>query len=149
MITIVYARSNFQGSDIFIVGNAVTSQYTSDSPKAITSFVLKAFLPLTVFYCVVLVFRINVHSTYLQVYVLYSQAITVIFLAHNLVLMVKEDRLWLKYLTYSTGTLYGVWNLDFFRFFSADICLQTGSLATVSLELVIAIISLVAYRISD
>ena len=102
-------------------------------------FVLIAFLPLTVFYCVVLVFRINVHSTYLQGYVLYSQAVTVIYLARNLVIMVKEDHLWLKYLTYSTGTLYGIWNLDFFRFFSADICLQTGSLATVSLDLVVAI----------
>ena len=101
-------------------------------------FVLIAFLPLTVFYCVVLVFRINVHSTYLQGYVLYSQAVTVIYLARNLIIMVKEDHLWFKYIIYSTGTLYGIWNLDFFRFFSADICLQTGSLATVSLELVVA-----------
>ena len=101
-------------------------------------FVFIAFLHLTVFYCVVLVFRINVHSTYLQGYVLYSQAVTVIYLARNLIIMVKEDHLWFKYIIYSTGTLYGIWNLDFFRFFSADICLQTGSLATVSLELVVA-----------
>ena len=37
------------------------------------------------------------------------------------------------------GTFYSIWNLDFFRFFSSDICLQTGSLATISLELVVAI----------
>ena len=100
---------------------------------------LLAFLPLTVFYCVVLVFRINVHSTYLQGYVLYSQAVTALYVACNLVILVKEDQLWIKYLAYSTGTLYGIWNLDFFRFFSADICLQTGSLATVTLDLVVAI----------
>ena len=84
-------------------------------------FVLIAFLPLTVFYFVVLVLRINVHCTHLQGYVLYSQAVTVIYLARILVLMVKEDHLWFKYIIYSTGTFYGIWNLDFFRFFSADI----------------------------
>ena len=102
-------------------------------------FVLIAFLPLTIFYFVVVMFKINVHSTYLQGYVLYSQAVTIIFLARNLVMIYKQSSLWLKYIIYSMGTFYSIWNLDFFRFFSSDICLQTGSLATISLELVVAI----------
>ena len=102
-------------------------------------FVLIAFLPLTIFYFVVVIFKINVHSTYLQGYVLYSQSVTTIFLARNLVMISKQSSLWLKYIIYSMCTFYSIWSLDFFRFFSSDICLQTGSLATISLELVVAI----------
>ena len=101
-------------------------------------FVLIAFLPLTIFYFAVVIFKINVHSTYLQGYVLYSQSVTTILLARNLVMISKQGSLWLKYIIYSMGTFYSIWNLDFFRFFSSDICLQTGSLATISLELVVA-----------
>lgn len=36
------------------------------------------------------------------------------------------------------GTLYGVWNLDFFRFFYSGLCFKTSTLTTISLDLVVA-----------
>ena len=111
----------------------------SDGASNWWKLVFMAFLPLTIFYVVVLVFRINIQSTYLQGYVLYSQAITIIPLARNLVLTSNKNPVWLKYAVYSMGTFYGVWNLDFFRFFNPGICLQTGSLTTISLDLLVAV----------
>ena len=111
----------------------------SDGASNWWKLVFMAFLPLTIFYIVVLVFRINIHSTYLQGYVLYSQAITIIPLARNIVLTANTNPVWLKYAIYSMGTFCGVWNLDFFRFFNPGICLQTGSLTTISLDLLVAV----------
>ena len=111
-------------------------------------FLLIAFLPLTVFYVVVVIFKINIHSTYLQGYVLYSQAVTVIPLARNLVLVADQNPLWLKYATYSLGTFYSIWNLDFFRFFNSSICFKTHSFLTVSLDLMVAVYPLLLVALS-
>ena len=37
------------------------------------------------------------------------------------------------------GTLYGVWNLDFFRLFDLGICFQASSLAIISLDILVAL----------
>jgi len=100
---------NCKGS---LCGQCIEGYYTSvysydltctkchDSASNWYKFLLIAFLPLTVFYAVVIVFRINVHSSYLQGYVLYSQVATVLPLARNVVLFADKNPLWMKYVIY-------------------------------------------------
>lgn len=97
-----------------------------------------AILPLTVFYMFIMIFKINIHSSYLQGYVFYCQAVTILPLSRNLQVIGTREAGIFKYYVYVLGSIYGIWNLDFFRFFSPDICLQTGSLVTTSVDLIIA-----------
>ena len=47
-----------------------------------------------------------------------------------------------------SGTLYGVWNLDFFRMYYPGFCLQTGTLATLSLyPLILVAVTYVLVRL--
>jgi len=101
-------------------------------------FVLAAFLPLTVFYLFILIFKLNVTSSHFYGIVWYSQ----------LVLTPKFARMYIIALRYRPafqtgvrlmGMVYGIWNLDFFRSFNLGICLETDSLSTLALDLAISI----------
>ncbi len=141
-------RFNRQGT---LCGQCKDGYYTSvysydltcvkcpDGSSNLLKFIFIAFVPLTFFYIVILTFKISVHSTYLQGYVLFSQAITILPLARHFVFMTKLSRPFLKYILYSVGTIYGVWNLDFFRYFNHHICFKINSLAATSLDLLVAV----------
>ncbi len=43
------------------------------------------------------------------------------------------------YIFRAVGSIYGIWNLDFFRSFNSGICLETDTLTTLLLDFVIAI----------
>ncbi len=111
-------------------------------------FILIAFVPLTLFYIVIFVFRINVHSTYLQGYVLFCQASTIIPIARHLVFKLEESRPFIQNIVYSLGTILSVWNLDFFRFFNHGICFKMKPLVAVSLDLLVAVYPLSLIAIS-
>ena len=102
-------------------------------------FVAIAFLPLTVFYFILLLFRVNIHVTFLHGYVLYCHSTTIIQVARYLFLVFSNTRLSLRYLGFSLVSFYSVWNLDFFRVFSTDICLHTDLLTTGLLDLAVAV----------
>ena len=104
-----------------------------------TKFILIAFLPLTVFFVVIVAFKINIHSSYLQGYVFYCQAITALPIARNLHAVASNSSALIRIPIYIMGTLYSMWNLDFFRSFSPNICLQTGTLLATSLDIVVAV----------
>ena len=114
-------------------------------------FVLIAFVPLTLFYIVVVAFKINLFSTFLYGYVMFCQAITPVQVARYQFIMAEVVPTWLKYLGSVFVTFYSVWNLDFFRFYNSSICFQIGPLDVVSLELVVAaypvLLTAVAYLI--
>ena len=136
------------GYYISVYSYDLTCTKCPDSGSNWYKFLLIAFLPLTVFYVVVVVFKINIHSTYLQGYVLYSQAVTSIPLARNLVLTADQNPLWLKYAIYSLGSFYSIWNLDFFRFFNSSICFKIHSFLTVYLDLMVAVYPLLLVALS-
>ncbi len=100
-------------------------------------FVLIAFFPLTIFYVFLVVFKINIHSSFLLGYVFYCQAVTTLPLGRILYISTRSNTA-MKLFTYIIGSFYSVWNLDFFRFFSPNICLQTDTLATACLDIVVA-----------
>ena len=86
-------------------------------------FLLVAFLPLTVFFYVIFFCRVNITSSALFGFVWYCQtaydptSVEVLILtnanAHNVQNMLRL-----------AGIFYGIWNLDFSRSFSLDICLR-------------------------
>ena len=101
-------------------------------------FVLYAFLPLTIFYFIVVFFKINITCSHLHGFIYYSQVISTPALARFTIIGLRH---YPKYLTASkyVGSLYGIWNLDFFRFFDLGICLGTDTLQTLSLDIAVGI----------
>ena len=101
-------------------------------------YMLHAYLPLTIFYFIILFFEINIHSSPLQGYVIYSQAVLCPPIARILYSSMHKLTT-LNNLVKFVGSLYGVWNLDFFRMYNSGICLQIDTLVSLSLELAVAI----------
>ena len=101
-------------------------------------FAAAAFLPLTVFYIIIVALKINIFTTYLYGYSIYCQATTTIQLSRFYAMFAKSSPLWLKYYIYALGTFYSIWNLDFFRYFYSSICFKMDPLEIFSLDLIIA-----------
>jgi hypothetical protein len=106
-------------------------------------FVLAAFLPLTIFYLIILFFNINVVSSRFQGFLFYSQIVTTPALIRVLVFLInydnKGERKTLRNSFQSVATFYGIWNLDFFRAIDLGICLGTDTLQTLVLDYIVAV----------
>ena len=103
-------------------------------------YIVAAYLPLTVFYFIILFLKINVTSSFLLAIVMYCQGIA----SPILIRLVLTHLHWNPNSTLTTSvkflfSIYGIWNLDFFRPFYSDICLGIGVLPTLALEYVIAL----------
>ena len=110
-------------------------------------YIMAAYLPLTLFYFVVLFFKVNVASGYLHPVVVFSQAITAPPLARVFLKSVNRNPVLLHF-TEVFGSFYGIWSLDFFRPFYNDLCLGIGILPTLALDYVIAVYPLLLMIIS-
>ena len=109
-------------------------------------FVLSAFLPLTIFYFIVVFFKINV--TYrLHGFVFYSQLFFLPSIARLVFLNLKYHPNYLEMAKY-IGSFYGIWNLDLFRAFDLGICLGTDTLQTLSLDIAVGIYPLLLMVLS-
>ena len=105
-------------------------------------YITAAFVPLTIFFILVVCLRISATSPQLNGYVVVAQTLTV---PANLriVLLTLEGR---KTSTLFVGiltSLYGIWNLDFFRTLIPGICLHVNTLEALALDYVIAVYPLV------
>ena len=99
-------------------------------------YVLAAYFPLTIFYLVVLLFKINVASSSLYPFVIYAQAVSIPINGRIVLMFLKHQK------TAQTAArwmemLYGVWNLDFFRSFNLGICLGIDTIQALALELAV------------
>ena len=100
-------------------------------------FIFFAFVPLTLFYLVILLLNVNVASSSLHAFVLFCQIVTLPPLARAFENSPNPSPASL--ITEVFMTFYGIWNLDFFRFFLPSMCLNTSALVTISLEYIVAI----------
>ncbi len=100
-------------------------------------YILSAFLPVTVFYILMLIYPVNLSSSSIFGLVFFSQMVSAPAKARLLVMDFKKVPTLLK-ITKVLMTFYGIWNFDFFRSYS-DICLQIDSLTILSLDLIVAI----------
>ena len=113
-------------------------------------FVAAAFIPLTAFYFVVLLFRIDATSPYLYGFITFNQALASPLSLRGMLLTLKRDTLLAVRLI---AVPYTIWNLDFFRSLPLNICLDLTTLQTLALDYAIAIYPLllvvITYIYSD
>ena len=101
-------------------------------------YITVAFVPLTLFFILVVCLRISATSPQMNGYVIFAQVLTtppnlrVITLA-----LVKRNTI--SVLTSTLASLYGIWNLDFFRMFYPGICLHVSSLEALALDYIVAV----------
>ena len=109
-------------------------------------FIIVAFLPLTIFYFIVVLFRINATNPYLYGFITINQAFgTPINIRAVLTAINGRSRFIFRLFSMS----YSVWNLDYFRSLPMDICLSgLSTLQTLALDYAIAIYPLILVAIT-
>ena len=101
-------------------------------------YIISAYLPLTIFYLIIFILKVDIHSSYLKGFITFSQALTVPAMT-RILLLVTQNKPAVHKLIKFLGALLGVWNLDFFRTYHNNICLPIGSLANLFLDLAVAV----------
>ena len=109
-------------------------------------YIIVAFLPLTVFYIIVIIFRISATSPRMNGFVLACQFISSPLLLRAAILdhhLDPTNSLFVGGMIYMSVT--GIWNLDFFRMVYSPFCLNphTSTLQVLALDYVVAIYPLV------
>ena len=110
-------------------------------------FAAVAFIPLTVFYAFVVLFKFNANSPHLNAFVFFAQITTN---PANIRIMSSG---WMfgslvTYMTKLIATFYGIWNIDYFRTLYPDICLRLTTLQALSLDYIIAFYPLLLIMIT-
>ena len=122
--------------------------YCSTSPFNWVKYILAAFLPLTVFFVLVVSCRLSATSPKLFAFVFISQFLSTGANVH-VVLAATEPYPLASSLAKVLLTAYGIWNLDFFRTVMPHICVSINTLQTLALDYAIAfyplILLIVAY----
>ena len=102
-------------------------------------YMMAACVPLTLFYVMIFFFKINVTSSYLLAVVVYCQPLSVSTFSR----LILSEIIYINLSFITAGkiflSLYGIWNLDFFRPYYSDICLGMGPLPTLALDYAIAV----------
>ena len=110
---------------------------TSSVWRSVVEYVCIAYLPLTIFLFVVIVFRISVTSPAMNVPVLYCQILSSPASLMALLQWTRDthELYYVKFLS----TLYGIWNLDFFRSLIPPICLPLNTMQMMALDYLVAV----------
>ena len=135
------------GLSPFVLSYNLSCVKCPNSHKNWWKFVLLGFIPLTLFCMFVVFFNVNVTSSRLHGFILFSQAISapplvriVLLATVNLPIMTKAVK--------SFEPLYSLWNLNPFRLVFPDICLNVTTLEVFALDACIALYPLVLIIIS-
>ena len=118
-----------------------------DGHKNWWKFILVGFVPLTFFYMFIVFFNINVTSSNMHGFVLFSQAFSTPALVRSLLAASQGDPLFVDILKFAEP-LYSLWNLDIFRSLLPDICLNVGTLDMFALDACLAVYPLVLIILS-
>ena len=90
-------------------------------------YLLLEFLPITVFYLVIVTFQVSATSGPLNVFIFTAQLIASVLNNYNSLFVAtaaQKQHLWVQAMLKILGTCYGVWNLDFFRSIIPPFCLS-------------------------
>ena len=112
----------------------------------VTKYVAIAFLPLTVLYLIFVIFRISATSPQLNTFVIMCQTFATPIYLRLLVQITKKEKTFL--LVQTLATVYGIWNLDFFRTVIPPICLPLNTLQILALDYLVALYPLLLICIS-
>ena len=109
-----------------------------DSHKNWWKFVLFGFAPLTLLYFIIIFFNVNVTSSRLHGYVLFSQVLSTPVYTRTLLIAIK-DIPWLLNGAKALEPFFSLWNLEPFRSILPDTCLNVDTLTAFALEACIAV----------
>ena len=87
-------------------------------------YLLSGFLPITVFYLVIVIFQVSATSGPLNVFIFSAQAIAFAISIVNLELTAYASQPWFYVMQQILLTFYGIWNLDFFRSVIPPFCVS-------------------------
>jgi len=119
----------------------------TNSRYAWIKYIAVAYIPLTVFFILVMCFRISATSPKMYAFVTVSQAITVspnMRAIQSSLHRHPEFTIPIQIL----ATLYSIWNLDFFRMILPQICLKVNTLQSLALDYTIPFYPLVLLTIT-
>ena len=106
----------------------------TDGQKNWWKFAVVGFVPLTFFYFFVVFFNINVTSSRLHGFILFSQALSTPALVRIMLLNIIEDRPQFLKAVKSFEPFFSMWNLDPLRSILPDICLHVSTLEALILH---------------
>lgn len=109
----------------------------SDSWSGVLLYILIEFVPATLFFFIALIFRINVTSAPMPLFIMYSQLIICTILKDPIILnktFVQSHSKIVKYVFVAIASLYGFWNLDFLRYIVPPMCISS-KLSIIHIEL--------------
>ena len=118
----------------------VTCVNCTEGNRNLWKFFLIVFAPITVFYFIVLFFKINATSSYLHGFIMFSQAVSLPAFGRLVLLAINHGKqprvsVAIKILI----SFYGFWNLDFFRMALPGICLDMSPLSVRALDYISAV----------
>ena len=116
--------------------------HCSTSPFNWILYILAAFLPLTVFFVLVVCCRLSATSPKLFAFVFFSQFVSA---GENVRVVLEKTVPYpiAKSLAKVLFTLYGIWNLDFFRTLMTHICVNVDTLQALALDYAVAFYPLI------
>ena len=100
-------------------------------------FIAVAFIPLTFFYVMVVLFGVNATNSYLYGFITLNQALTTPANLRAVFISIGNYKLKLAAKMFALPT--SIWNLDFFRAISLNICLNLSTLQILILDYAIAL----------
>ena len=111
-------------------------------------YVMAAFIPLTLFSFFILFFKINTTFGHINVVIYVCQSLSIPMWSRVLMTNTLHSTSALSILFKLILSIYGIWNMDFFRPFYSDLCLGIDILPTLALDYVIAVYPLLLMIIS-
>ena len=122
------------------------SQYS----KNLLKYIAAAFFPLTLFFIIIVTFRIRVTSGIMTVFVLTSQIISTPMFCRMCSLIYHDRMHAIQDIAGVIISLYGMWNLDFFRLLYSPFCVHPDmtTIQILALDYLIAIYPLVLLAVA-
>ena len=106
-------------------------------PANIIMYITVAYVPLTAFLVIVVVFHVSVTSPQLNAAIFLCQVYALPTGLRTLTQLMRKSPTYL-YLTRFNATVYGIWNLDFFRMLIPPICLPLTTMQVIALDYLVA-----------
>ena len=100
-------------------------------------YIAVAYIPLTFFFCFVILFKFSGTSPLVRGFITICQGL-VSSVSMRAYLIVTRGKSYSELVLKILGTMYGIWNLDFFRIVLPPICLDITPLQALSLDYAIA-----------
>ena len=111
---------SFTSPDYMLCSNCTTSRY-----YGVPLYLLIEFIPITLFYLMFLLLQINVTSSPMTCYIFYTQLIMITVMPFGKNELLQHSIYFSQNnIAIAAYTLYGMWNLDFFRYSLPPFCVS-------------------------